>query len=228
MLGQTASERHTERRGANHAQPISTPLKQLDTESLTDEQLVARCQVELPYDVQSYRELLRRHQPLVFNTCQRMLQSKLDAEEVCQDAFIQVFHKIANFEGRSTFKTWLYRVVYNLCIDRQRKLARRRKSDTSVAGQIIDNEDIRTETNDNGEVQDQVNAAIAKLREEDQEIIVMRFVTGLAIAEIAETLELKLSAAKMRLYRAQEQFKLHYDAIKADCSENEQPKLQSA
>ena len=75
-------------------------------------------------------------------------------------------------------------------------------------------------------MQDKVNAAIAKLREEDQEIIVMRFVTGLSIAEIADTLELKLSAAKMRLYRAQEQFKSHYDAI-AEGRENPQA-LQSA
>lgn len=201
-------------------------MKQLDTETLTDEELVERCKVELPYDVQSYRELLRRHQPLVFNTCRRMLHSEQDAEEVCQDAFVQVFHKIAGFEGRSTFKTWLYRVVYNLCIDRQRKVSRRHKGDTSVAEQIVDNEGIRAETRGAGSVQDEVNAAIAKLREDDQEIIVMRFVTGLTIAEIAETLELKLSAAKMRLYRAQEQFKTHYDAIK-EGRENPQT-LQSA
>jgi RNA polymerase sigma-70 factor (ECF subfamily) len=189
-------------------------LKQSDIHELTDEQLVQRCQVELPYDVQSYRELLRRHQPLVYNTCRRRLGSDQDAEEVCQDAFLQVFHKIKQFEGRSQFKTWLYRVVYNLCIDRQRKLARQRKGDTSVAEQISDDEGIRSETQGTAAVQDEVNAAIAKLREDDQEIIVMRFVTGLSIAEIAETLDLKLSAAKMRLYRAQEQFKSHYDAIK--------------
>ena len=188
-------------------------MKQSDLEALTDEELVARCQVELPYDVQSYRELLRRHQPLVFNTCRRRLRSEQDAEEVCQDAFLQVFHKIGSFEGRSSFKTWLYRVVYNLCVDRQRKLARRDKGDTSVAEQIADRESIRAETRGTGAVKDEVNAAITKLREEDQEIIVMRFVTGLTIAEIAETLEIKLSAAKMRLYRAQEQFKEHYDAI---------------
>lgn len=202
-------------------------MNEVETESLTDEELVTRCQAELPYDVQSYRELLRRHQPLVFNTCRRMLRSEQDAEEVCQDAFLQVFHKIGNFEGRSTFKTWLYRVVYNLCIDRQRKLARRRQGDTSVAEQITDNESIRTATQGTGAVQDQVNSAIAKLREDDQEIIVMRFVTGLTIAEIAETLELKLSAAKMRLYRAQEQFKEQYDAIRGGRGE-QRPTLQSA
>ena len=201
-------------------------MNRADIEALTDEELVARCQVELPYDVQSYRELLRRHQPLVFNTCRRRLGSEQDAEEVCQDAFLQVFHKIGTFEGRSTFKTWLYRVVYNLCVDRQRKLARQRKSDTSVAEQIADIENIRSETRGTGAVEDEVNAAIAKLREEDQEIIVMRFVTGLSISEIAETLEVKLSAAKMRLYRAQEQFKKHYDAIKE--GRGKSPTLQSA
>ena len=138
-----------------------------------------------------------------------------------------MFHKIASFEGRSKFKTWLYRVVYNLCIDRQRKVARRYKGDTSVAEQITDNENIRSATRGTRGVQDQVNSAIAKLREDDQEIIVMRFVTGLTIAEIAETLEIKLSAAKMRLYRAQEQFKENYDAIKGGRGD-QHPTLQSA
>ena len=129
-------------------------MTQTETEKLTDEELVARCKVELPYDVQSYRELLRRHQPLVFNTCRRMLRSDQDAEEVCQDAFLQVFHKIGTFEGRSTFKTWLYRVVYNLCIDRQRKLARRRKGETSIAEEVAANESIRSEAEAGADAKD--------------------------------------------------------------------------
>jgi len=194
-----------------------------EARKLTDEELVQRCQVELPYDVQSYRELLRRHQPLVFNTCQRMLNSSQDAEEVCQDAFLQVFHKIKQFEGRSMFKTWLYRVVYNMCIDRQRKLARRRKGDTKVAEQITDEAGIHHEAQAGAKAKDGVNAAIAKLRPEDQEIIVMRFVTGLSIAEIAETMELGLSAAKMRLYRAQEQFKAAYKQLSSGGSDSPFP-----
>jgi len=64
---------------------------------LSDEEIVAMCQKELPSDVTAFREILRRYEGVVYGTCMKILGSKADAEEVSQDALLQVFHKINQF-----------------------------------------------------------------------------------------------------------------------------------
>jgi hypothetical protein len=76
------------------------------------EQLVARCQAELPDTLDAYLQLVGRYENVVFSTAMRMLGQAQEAEEVSQDTFLRVFHKIHQFEGRSTFKTWLFRIVF--------------------------------------------------------------------------------------------------------------------
>ena len=67
---------------------------------------MAICQDELPYKLDAYREIVRRYESIVYNPSVKMIGSVPDAEEVCQDAFLRVFHKLHQFEGRSAFKTW--------------------------------------------------------------------------------------------------------------------------
>jgi len=60
---------------------------------------------------------------------------------------------------------------------------------------------------------DRLNTALAKLTEKDREIVVLRFVSGLKLDEIAEVLEIGLSATKMRLQRAMEELKQHFTGM---------------
>lgn len=185
-------------------------------ENLSDEELVAKCQQELPHDLTHYREILRRYEGLVFNTCQRMLGTREDAQEVSQDALIQVFHKIKQFEGRAQFKTWLYKIVQNYCRNRIAKLARRREGRNAYE----EHSDILIADSDESakkeELSEHVQAALDKLKESDREIVVLKFMSGLTLQEIAEVTELGLSATKMRLYRALEAFKDAYDHLEKE------------
>ena len=181
-------------------------------EELSDKELVARCQAELPYTVDAYRELLRRHEPLVYRTCLKMLGSKQDAEEACQDAFLRVFHKIGQFEGRAAFKTWLYRIVYNRCIERRRQLARRNEKKALFAEEAQHAADTREDPEMKAQLAGRVQESIDQLRGDDRRMITLRYVSGLSLAEIAEVLDIGLSATKMRLYRAQEKFSEIYTA----------------
>jgi len=155
-------------------------------ENLSDAEIVELCKKELPSDLTAYRELLRRYEGLVYNTCMKFIGSQQDAEEVAQDAMIQVFHKIHQFEGRSAFKTWLYKIVHNYCRNRVSKIIRKR------------------------EVKESFEKHSAEM------ILVMKFTTGLTIQEIAEAMEIGLSAAKMRLYRALDSFKEIYNKKPTD------------
>jgi len=189
-----------------------------------DEELVARCQAELPDCLDAYQELVRRYEGLVFSTCMKMLGNIQEAEEVSQDAFLRVFHKLHQFEGRSAFKTWLFRIVYNFCLGRRKTLATRRERMETVGEEITAEVEaigahaaaaglVFDATHGPGEM---VREALAGMRAEEQQIIVLRFISDLSLEQMAEVLDIGLSATKMRLYRAMEHFKeIYSDLAKA-------------
>jgi len=179
-------------------------------EELSDAEIVALCKKELPSDLTSYRELLRRYEGLVYNTCAKYIGSKQDAEEVAQDALIQVFHKIHQFEGRSAFKTWLYKIVQNYCRNRISKLARKREGREAYQKQVGEEEAAHVEVTKSSLLAEQVESSMNKMKEKEREILVMKFTTGMTIQEISEVMDIGLSAAKMRLYRALDSFKILY------------------
>jgi len=96
--------------------PSSLPPE--DVRELSDEELVIRCQGELPHIFWGYRELLRRYEPMIFSFCLRLLKAREDAEEVTQDSFLVVFHQIHKLQNAGAFRTWIFRVAQNECRDR--------------------------------------------------------------------------------------------------------------
>ena len=160
-------------------------------DALSDDELVARCKTELPYNVSAYRELLRRHEPLVYRSCLKMLGSVQDAEEACQDSFLQVFHKIVDFEGRSAFKTWLYRIVYNRCLEARRKAARRNQHHAKMIEEV-EHQKLTNNKTSHDEVTGKVNEVISQMNGEECRLVTLRYVSGLSIQEIADVLDLSL------------------------------------
>ena len=198
-------------------EPKSDQLQALKGEK--DEQLVARCQAELPDTLDAYHELVRRYEGIVFSTAMKMLGQVQEAEEVSQDTFLRVFHKIHQFEGRSTFRTWLFRVVFNFCLSRRKTLATRRERMESVGEKVIAEADAElnagrtaavTQANTPDEL---VREALDQMKHEEQQIIVLRFISDLSLDQMAEVLDIGLSATKMRLYRAMENFRNVYSEI---------------
>lgn len=179
-------------------------------EKLPDAELVTRCQNELPEELTSYRELLLRYEGLVFNTCNKLLGSRQDAEEITQDSLVQVYHKIHQFEGRAAFKTWLYKIVRNYCRNRLSKIIRKREGQKAYGQHTMNVVSDYDQARQKMRVTARVDEALNKLKQSDREIVVLKFMSGLTIQEIADVFEIGLSAAKMRLYRALEDFKKVY------------------
>lgn len=182
-------------------------------EDLSDEELVARCKSELPHDIRSYEELVRRYESLIFGFCHRSIGSIDDAEEICQDAFLRIFHKIHQFEGRSSFKTWLFRIVVNLCSSRKAALAKRRTRSEIVTEELTNRAHSDSMAHSLEDLSDNLQEAMNRLDEKNREIILMKYVSGLQLDEIAAILSLKISATKMRLYRARDELKAAYQMI---------------
>ncbi len=183
----------------------------------SDAELVELCKHQTGESkLAAYQELLRRHETLVFSTCINMLHNVQDAEEVCQDAFLQVYHKIHQFEGRSSFKTWLYRIVYNLCLNRRKSAMARRNRETTAGETYAQEVEVQQLAYFAATPDDRVPRALSRMAEKERQIIRLRFVSDLSLNEIAESLSLGLSATKMRLYRAMDEFKRIYSALPAD------------
>ena len=198
----------------------STPKNDLcsnggvNLQELSDEELVKICQEQLPHELQAYKVLVQRYEGLVYNLCMKFLGSPEDAEEIAQDSLLQVFHKIHQFQGRSAFKTWLYKIVHNFCRNRISKIIRKREVQESYeehAKEDLPNSSFEDKRNE--EKSAYIQEALDKLKPKEKEIIVYKFISGMTLQEIADVTDVGVSAAKMRYYRALESFKEAYERV---------------
>ena len=179
--------------------------------TLDDDTLVRQSQGELPYDATSYEELVKRYQKPVYAMCRRYLSIESDAEDATQEVFMKVFHTLPSFEYRSTFKTWLFSIAINHCKTLLTKTQRFNQFHEYGEDEASENfEDEGSNTAVNVEEDDErncVQGVIDKMKDDERDVILLRFTSELSIEEIAKVLGKKLSATKMAFYRTLEKFK---------------------
>ena len=177
-----------------------SPKPPIQYKRMDDAELVTLAQKELPYGMRAYEELVRRHEAVLYAVCVRLLGTKEDAEDISQDVMLKVFSGIKNFKGKSSFKTWLLRIANNACIDRLKK-----KAVADRYNETLRNESLAySEPNDD---EDHVLQLLRQVSEDERQVLVLRFVADLSLQEVADSLNLSLSATKMRLYRAKEKLR---------------------
>lgn len=126
-----------------------------------------------------------------------MAGNDADAADACQEALLAIVRGLTRFDGRSTFRTWSYRVATNACLDELRRRKRR-----PVA--IVDDPDRISERPDlDQQVADRVTleTALPLLPEEFRAPVVLRDVIGMDYNEIATTLELPPGTVRSRIAR---------------------------
>lgn len=188
----------------------------------TDRQLVEQCKAQLPYNTTAFEALLRRYEPVVYRTCLRYLRHDQDAEDACQDVLLRVFHALPRFEHRSAFRTWLFRIVANVCATRWTKRRRRSTDQAEFLAEAREEPvaglDLLPENFD--EVTGDIGDGLEMLGPDDRQVLVLRHISGLSFDELAAALEIGLSAAKMRLYRAEQRLRLAYEGIQRGAQKN--------
>jgi RNA polymerase sigma-70 factor (ECF subfamily) len=179
----------------------------------TDDEAIARARAG---DHDAFRVLVERYQGRAYRLAVRVLRNEEQAKDVVQDGFLKVYRSLDRFEGRSSFYTWLYRVVMNLCIDAKR----RDRSEAHVEW----NEEHALETTSElpadalsglhqqrsspsgellrSELRRAVAAAIEELPDEARQTLLLREVEGLSYAEIAESLSIPKGTVMSRLHHA--------------------------
>jgi RNA polymerase sigma-70 factor (ECF subfamily) len=154
-------------------------------------------------DVMAYEELVRGHQDLAVRTA-HLIAPDGDAEDAAQEAFVKAWAALPRFRVGSPFRPWLLRIVANEARNRRRSAVRRTglalrvAEDRPSGGAAPSPESAVLAT----ERQATLLAALARLRDEDREIIAARYLLDLSEAEAAETLRLPRGTVKSRLSRA--------------------------
>lgn len=168
-------------------------------------------------DTAAFQKLVIAHQARLFSVAYGVLRDRDDAMDVVQDAFIKAHRKLPEFEGNAAFSTWLYRIAVNLCIDKKRSDARRKKSDLDDASnRNLDDDPLYAEAEyaprmtggnplknaGNKQLGAQIGSAMAQLSEDHRTIVLLREVEGMSYEEIALTIGVPKGTVMSRLFHA--------------------------
>jgi len=162
-------------------------------------------------DHEAFAALVSEHQRYVYNLALRVLKNEEEALDLAQETFVRAWTALPNFRGQSQFRTWLYRIVTNLCYNRLPNL---RRSLNELGDDVIAElpETDLTLANparrlESRELQSYLHKAIDELDENYRLLISLRYQNELSYEEIATTLNLPLGTVKTGLFRAKEQLR---------------------
>jgi RNA polymerase sigma-70 factor, ECF subfamily len=197
----------------------STPVSGGSSEK-DDRELVERARAG---DAKAFRGLFERYRRRAYSLAYGMLHNSDDALDVVQDAFIKAHRYLAKFEGNSSFYTWLYRIVVNLCIDHIRRAKRGRHVDFDDAlghseGEVPVGEETLLprvlgsnphKSLARRRVREQIAEALDTLSDNHRAVLIMREIEGLSYEEMAEVMQCSKGTIMSRLFHARRNMQKH-------------------
>jgi RNA polymerase sigma-70 factor, ECF subfamily len=170
----------------------------------------------------AYRVLVERHSRAVFRLAFRMMRNEQDAEDVVQETFLKAFRNLKNFEERSSFSTWLYRITSNCALDLIRKRQRHEQKrepepleESEVVAQIPAGDPAPDRLALSKELARQMEAALLGLSVMERAAFVLRHHEGQSIEEIGKQLGLEPSATKNSIFRAVQKMRSALEPMRA-------------
>jgi len=162
-------------------------------------------------DQDAFAALVGEHQRYVYNLALRLLKNEDEALDLAQETFVRAWTALPNFRGQSQFRTWLYRIVTNLCYNRLPNL---RRSLNDLGDDVIAELPGTDTAFDNPargfesrELRLYLHSAIDGLDENYRLLISLRYQNEMSYEEIAQMLNLPLGTVKAGLFRAKEQLR---------------------
>ena len=159
-------------------------------------------------DKKAYAELVDRHKDKAMTLALKMLKDRQDAEEALQDAFVRVFNALPRFEWKSSFSTWFYRIVYNVCASELGKSTKPHEvsiQEDDEDAQIVELASTDTPPDialESSELSGIILEEIEKLPDTYGPTFTLFYVQDLSYDEIVEVTGQPLGTVKARLFRA--------------------------
>ena len=164
----------------------------------SDEVLMARV---ARGDERAFQTLARRHLSAMLGLARRILGNAADAEDVAQEAMLRVWTNAPRWQPLALYRTWLTRIVVNLCLDRKRRAP---WVALEAAGEIVDTAPGAGEKAEYDERERLVVAAIGGLPDRQRTAIVLTYGDGMSNAQVAEILDTSVSAVETLLVRGKQ------------------------
>jgi RNA polymerase sigma-70 factor (ECF subfamily) len=158
-------------------------------------------------DREAFAELIQRDTRAVYQAAYRILGRPADAEDVTQEAFVAAYRSIGSFRGEGSLRGWLVRITTRIAF---RRLAQRRDTaDLSTIGEprLADGSTEPAGAVIAAERQREIRVAIAELPDPYREVVALRFLGDLSLAEVAETTGRPLNTVKTHLRRGLERLR---------------------
>jgi RNA polymerase sigma-70 factor (ECF subfamily) len=162
---------------------------------------------------EAFNRLVTRHQRRAVNLAYRFLGNYEDACDIAQDAFVRLYRSLRRFKGDCSFRTWLYKIILNLCRNKYRWKKRRGEfAKVSVDHPGGDNNETPMEIPDASlsverqirrkEMRSRIEESLSRLPGDYREILVLRHMEGLSYSDICGLLGCAEGTVKSRLHRA--------------------------
>jgi len=170
-------------------------------ENKTDEYCIREI---LKGDSGLFSQLVEKYQHLAYTLSLKILNQREDAEDSAQEAFIKAYNSLRSFNGRSTFRTWFFRIVYNTAIIKLRSI---KKAELKIEDtKITDSEISGTESTMNQfNIEDRVKylkLGLEKLEPDEQALLNMYYYDDFSMEEVAKITGLTVSNVKVKIHRS--------------------------
>ena len=192
---------------------MSTQDTQLDRDAL---EAVALVHAAKQGDTTAFDALVHRYTPMIFRVASHIMNTREDAEDIVQEAFLRAFEHLQSFEERSRFSTWLTRIAVNTALMKLRSLRvvpisldQEVEEGGTFADKVADWKPNPEKLYSQIELREILQRALASLPHAYRIVFVLRDVEGVPIADTAEMLGLTVPNVKARLFRARLKLREH-------------------
>lgn len=180
---------------------------QKDYSSLEDAALVKLAQKG---DTLAFEELVFRHRDKIYARAYTMMHSEDAALDLSQEAWVKAWQRLAQFQGDSSFATWVTRITINVCLDQLRKNKRQRAESIEELNEESGGVDRQmpvvtvnpTERLERGELRQKIDTALGKLTEEHRTVLVLHEFQEMEYKDIAQTVGVSIGTVMSRLFYA--------------------------
>ncbi len=184
------------------------------SEDVSNSELVKKSQLG---DKSAFEELVKRHQKLVFSLSFKLTGNQELANDVAQEAFIRAWKAIGKFRGDSTFGTWIYRITVNTAWTLRKKAKKHYSLNIEDTQEpvVVDEKKDPELVAINSDLSLVLREALNQIPLEQRIIVELKNIEGRSHKEIADYLDISVTAAKVRLHRAHQKLRNILEEIEA-------------
>jgi len=178
-------------------------------------------------DTEAFEELIHRHRDKIYARAMIMMRNEGDAVDLSQEAWVKAWQRLRQFQGESSFATWMTRIVINLCLDQIRRQKRTRaesieeleEESGGVERQMPVVENNPTEGLETEELRRRIDEAMGKLTDAHRTVLVLHEFDGLEYKEIAKRVGISIGTVMSRLFYARRRMATLLQSLKRERSE---------